>query len=316
MSATAQLEHPIPVFAIVGPTASGKTALAIELARELDAEIVGADSMQVYRHMDIGTDTPGEEELDGVRHHLIDVVNPDERYDAAAYSHDADAAIADIAARGKRVILVGGTGLYVRILLRGLQSGPPPDDAIRSRIGERAAAEGWPALHAKLRTVDPEAAERLHPNDGVRILRALEVHEQSGVPLTEWQRRHRFATVRYPFEMVAVSRDRDRLAERIERRVIRMMADGFLSEVERLLAMGYGPDLKPMQGLGYRRMCDHLAGEISLDEAVALTARDTRKLAKRQRTWFNGEHDLTWLEAGDGSVADRAARFFDGGRPR
>lgn len=309
----AQAQEPgrgVPVFAIGGPTCAGKTEAAIAVAREVGAELVGADSMQVYRGMRIGTDAPTGEQLGGVPHHLIGIVAPDEPYDAAAYAADADRAIAGIAARGRRVVLVGGTGLYIRVLLKGLQAGPPPDPAVRAGISERARREGWPALHAELGAADPQAARRLHPNDGVRILRALEVFRQTGVPLTEWQARHGFAGARYPFALRAVDRPKAELEARIEARVDGMLARGFLEEVRGLLAAGYAPSLKPMQGLGYRRLCQHLAGELPLDEARARIVVDTRRLAKRQRTWFRGEPGLEWRAPAAEALAAEAREFF------
>ena len=300
----------IPVLAIGGPTCTGKTELALAVARALDGELVGADSMQVYRGMVIGTDAPSGEQLGGIAHHMIGIVDPDQPYDAAAFAADADEAIAGVAARGRRVVLVGGTGLYIRVLLKGLQAGPPPDPEVRAGIAGRARREGWPALHAELAAIDPEAARRLHPNDGVRILRALEVFRQTGVPLTTWQARHGFAEPRYPFALRGVDRGKAELEARIEARVDGMLARGFLDEVRGLVAAGYAPSLKPMQGLGYRRLCEHLGGELSLDEARARIIVDTRRLAKRQRTWFRGEKALEWRAPSAEALAAEAGEFF------
>lgn len=300
----------IPVFAIGGPTCTGKTELALAVARAVDGELVGADSMQVYRGMDIGTATPRPEELGGVVHHMLSVVAPDQPYDAAAFARDADRAIVDIAARGKRVIVVGGTGLYLRVLLRGLQGAPGPEPGIRAEIMDRAGRDGWPALHAELGKLDPATARRLHPNDGVRILRALEVVRQSGVPMSEWQARHGFAKARFRFALIGVDRDRQELNGRIDARVDGMLAAGFLDEVRALLEAGYGPTLKPMQGLGYKRLCEHLAGEVTLEEARDKIQADTRRLAKRQRTWFRGEPDLLWLPPDPGEIIGAARVFF------
>ena len=303
-----------PVFVVAGPTASGKTSVAIELAAELDGEVVGADSMQVYRYLDIGTDKPTADELGGVAHHMIDLVDPDEEYDAARFVDDADEAIADVQRRGRRAIVAGGTGLYLRALLHGLQGAPGPDPAVRAELSSRAEREGWPALHQELSLVDPETAERLHVNDGVRILRALEVFRQTGEPISSWQRRHRFAECRYSAMVVAIERPREQLNSRIDRRIDEMMERGFLDEVRGLLARGYGPELKPMMGLGYRRMCEHLAGELTLGEAVAKTRSDTRRLARRQRTWFRDDDEIDWVSPDRGEVLARAGRFFEGER--
>jgi tRNA dimethylallyltransferase len=301
----------IHVFALGGPTCTGKSEIAVAVARAVGAEIVGADSMQVYRGMDIGTDTPTAEELGGIPHHMLDIIDPDRPYDAATFAADADEVIADIASRGRRVMLVGGTGLYLRVLLKGLQSGPAPNPAIRAEILEHAQREGWPALHAELASRDPEAFHRLHPNDGVRILRALEVHAQTGVPLTEWQARHGFADSRYVFALRGVDREKNELDARIGARVDRMLARGFVAEVRGLLDAGYAPSLKSMQGLGYRRLCQHLAGEISLDEARCKIVVDTRKLAKRQRTWFRGEKELEWRPPFAAEIAAETLKFFE-----
>jgi tRNA dimethylallyltransferase len=298
---------------IAGPTAAGKTGLAIALAAELDGEIVGADSMQVYRRLDIGTDKPSAEQLGGVAHHMIDLVDPDEEYDAARFVEDADQAIAGVWSRGRRAIVAGGTGLYLRALLHGLHGAPPPDPDLRAEIEERAREEGWPALHRELAEVDPRAADRLHENDGVRILRALEVFRQTGVPLTTWQRRHRFADGRYRALVLGVDRPRDELHSRIDSRIDEMIAAGFVDEVRDLIEQGFHPGLKPMQGLGYRRICQQLAGELELEEAVVKIRSDTKRLARRQRTWFRDEPGLDWVSPDADGLLARARRFFDTG---
>ena len=207
----------VGLLVIAGPTAVGKTGLAVELAQKMDAELVGADSMQVYREMNIGTGKPSAQELRGVPHHLLDVVDPEEQFDAARYVDEADRAIAAADARGRRVIVVGGTGLYIRALLHGLQPAPPPDPAVRSSITARAEAAGWPAMHAELFRLDPETAGRLQPNDGVRILRALEVIEQTGRSISTWQRSHGFTQRRYHAAVIGIERPRAELNSRIQR---------------------------------------------------------------------------------------------------
>ncbi len=304
-------ERFIPIFVIAGPTATGKTDLAVVVAQALDAEIVGADSMQVYRHMNIGTATPTLDELRGIPHHMIDVVNPDETYDAAAYITQADKVVARIAAGGRRVLLVGGTGLYIRVLLHGLQAGPPPNPDLRDEITAKAKELGWPALHMELADLDPRTARKLHPNDGVRILRALEVVRQSGVPISKWQDDHAFQEDRYPHAIVGLDQPKELLHARINSRVDRMIRDGFASEVESLIEDGYPPSLKPMQGLGYKRMCEHLAGDLSGDEAAEKTKTDTRRLARRQRKWFNREPGLEWIDPTAKKIIEAAAKFFD-----
>lgn len=298
-----------PILVIAGPTASGKTALAVEVAKRFGAELIGADSMQVYRGMDIGTAKPSAEELSGVPHHLIDVADPNEPFDAARYIEEADRAVADIRERGKKAILVGGTGLYIRTFLRGLHQGPPPETEIRERILERAEREGWPSLHLELAKVDPVAAKRLNPNDGVRIVRALEVFEGSGVPISKWQAEHRFQDSRYPALLLGIELPRKQLYQRIDERVDKMIAAGLVDEVNGLIARGFGPDLKPMQGLGYRQICSHLAGECSLVEASEKIKVETRRFAKRQLTWFRKEKEISW-QPPDPARATRMAEEF------
>jgi len=239
------------IVIVAGPTATGKTGAAISLAKKHGAEVVSADSMQVYRGLDIGTAKPDLEERQGIPHHLIDVADPDEPFDTERYIRTADETIADIHGRGKRVIVAGGTGLYLRALLHGLQEGPKPDPALREELIIRAEKEGWPRLHRELEAVDPETAERLHPNDGVRIVRALEVVLASGVPMSTWHREHRFRPRRYEALFLVLNRPRADLVARIHRRADQMMEQGFLEEVRGLFAKGFGAELKPMQGLGY-----------------------------------------------------------------
>jgi tRNA dimethylallyltransferase len=266
--------------------------------------------MQVYRGLDIGTAKPLPEELRGVPHHLLDIVDPDEPFDASRFIQEADKALMDIASRGRPAILVGGTGLYIRALLHGLHGGPPPDATVRENILKRAGEQGWPALHLELGNRDPKSAARLHPNDGVRILRALEVIEASGITMGEWQDKHAFAEKRYEFEMLCLNRPREELNWRIEARVDEMMQRGFLAEVQALLKKGYGPELKPMQGLGYRRLTEHLQGQLSLEEAVEKIKIDTRRFAKRQVTWFKKEPNARWTEPDADSITEMAIHFF------
>jgi tRNA dimethylallyltransferase len=295
---------------IAGPTASGKTSIGVQIALETGAELVGADSMQVYRKLDIGTAKPTLAELQGIPHHLIDVADPDEPFDAERFVTEADRAIADIAQRNRKIIVVGGTGLYIRALLHGLHKGPKPAPEIRTALMKRAASEGWPALHAELAAKDPVSATKLHPNDGVRILRALEVFEESGIPMSEWQKQHGFAKQRYPALLLGLTRPREGLYRRINNRVDEMMGCGFLAEVEALIDGGYGPELKPMQGLGYRRMAQHITGELNLAEAVEKTKTDTRRFAKRQLTWFKREPGLAWCEPNHQNIIAQAKLFW------
>ena len=301
------------ILVIVGPTASGKSDLSLRLALELDAEIVNADSMQVYRGMDIGTAKPTAVQRAGVPHHLIDVAEPDRLFSAADFAEAADEAIRAITGRGKRVIVVGGTGLYIRALLKGLVDSPSGAGVVRKALQEEAAQLGNEAMLERLRQVDPELAARMHPNNMVRIIRALEVHRLTGVPLSRHQQEHAFSARRYDTLQIGISIDRRELYARIEARVERMLAEGLPAEVQRLLAQGYGRTLKAMRSIGYKEVAAYLAGEVSLEEAVQLMKRDTRHYAKRQLTWFNADRDIIWFEYPGkfGTILQHAIEFFD-----
>ncbi len=290
----------VRVVAVVGPTASGKTTVGLHLARELDGEIVSADSVQLYRELDVGSAKPTAEERAAAPHHLIDVVDPDAPYTAADYERDASAAIREIAGRSKVPIIVGGTTLYVRALLHGLCPAPPGDEAIRRRLAERAIAEGWPALHAELATLDPDAASRIHPNDRIRIERALEVVLATGQPLTRVQETHAFPGNGFPAFQIALRLPRELLYERIDRRVLQMFDEGWIEEVESLLERGYDPDLKPLQAIGYRDVVQLVRGEQGREEAVRRIQRDTRRFSKRQMTWLRKEPGIHWHDPREG----------------
>ena len=281
---------------ICGPTASGKSALSIRLAHELDAEIVNADSMQIYRGLDIGTAKPSTEQQREIPHHLIDIVDPDQQFSAADFACAADNAIKDITARGKRVIVVGGTGLYIRALVKGLVDSPSGDVALRQALQDEAKEIGNEAMLEKLRLVDPVLAADLHPNNLLRIIRALEVQQLTGVPLSCYQKEHAFAMRRYETLQIGLTVDRELLYQRIERRVDQMISDGLFKEVNSLLASGYGRELKAMRSIGYKEAAAHLCGELSIEEAVRLIKRDTRHYAKRQLTWFRADPDILWFE--------------------
>lgn len=289
----------VPLVVVVGPTAAGKSDLAVEIAAALDAEVISADSVQVYRGFDIGTGKLSAAEMQGVPHHLMDVVDPDEPFSAAHFVELADEAAANIAARGRRVVVAGGTGLYVRALVRGLFQAPPASEEIRQRHREEAADHGVPALHNRLAAEDPEAAARIHENDLVRISRALEVLEQTGRTISDLQREHREMPPRYPAAlMLGLAPDRPTLRDRIERRVHAMMEAGWLEETRALMARGYG-EARPMGSLGYRQLSAHLRGELDLAEAVRQTVRDTRRFARRQLTWFKEEPGISWIQRPD-----------------
>jgi tRNA dimethylallyltransferase len=278
--------------AVLGPTASGKSALGLALAARLGGEVLCCDSMQVYRGMDVGTGKPTAEEQRRYPHHLLDLVDPDQPFHAAAWAERARLAIAEVTARGRLPIVVGGTGLYFRALTAGLFDAPPSDPMLRARHRAEAAASGVEALHQRLREIDPAAAAGILPGDLVRISRALEVWEQTGVPISELRRR---AAAPAPLRVYRVLVDPEMavLRGRIEARVDEMMAAGFLAEVQRLVAAGFGAARAVRGGLGYRQLLGHLEGAHGLPEAVAETKRATIAYARRQRTWFRGKERPT-----------------------
>ena len=282
-------------MAILGPTASGKSALALGLAARLPVEILCCDSMQVYRGLDIGTAKPSAREQAEVPHHLLDLVEPGEPFHAARWAELARAAIAAVTARGRLPVIVGGTGLYFRALVRGLFEAPPSDPVLRARHEEEARALGVPVLHARLAAIDPEAAARILTNDLVRISRALEIHEQTGVPMTVL---HRQAPAPAPLSLYTVLLDPPLpvLRPAIAARVDTMMAAGFLDEVRALRAAGHGAT-RALAGLGYRQLGEHLDGAIGLGQAVERIRSATVAYARRQRTWFRKEHAAMRVEA-------------------
>jgi len=285
---------------LTGPTGTGKTDFALALAREYPIEIVSVDSAQVYRGLDIGSAKPSAQIRAQVPHHLIDLVDPAESYSAGQFVRDAAAVIADIEARGRIPLLVGGTMLYLRALTGGIAELPEASGEIRARLDAEAAEQGWPTLHARLAAVDPAAAERIHPNDAQRIQRALEVHATTGQPITELQSRTRSALQR-DFAIVAlVPSDRARLHDSLARRFRQMMDAGFLDEVRALHARGDLTDAHPaIRAVGYRQIWAHLDGECSLDVAQVRALAATRQLAKRQMTWLRPMTNIRVLDPYD-----------------
>ena len=310
-------EAPTTILVVAGPTATGKTAAALALGRRLGGELVGADSVQVYRGFDIGSSKPTAAELAGVPHHLLDVADPDQPLDAMRYAELADAAIAGIARSGRLPIVVGGTGLWLRALLRGLVELPVPDPALRARLDEEVSRLGAPALHARLAAVDPRAASAVHPHDALRIVRALEVLEQTGEPLGDLRHRHALGGPRYRALVLALDRpSRDELGARIDARLDAMLAAGWLDEVRGLLAR-WGPDVRPLGSVGYREIAGHLRGQLSLAEAIEQARRATRVLTRRQRTWLSSDPDVSFRttaeELGRAEAIARIERFVAGG---
>jgi tRNA dimethylallyltransferase len=284
------------VIVVCGPTGIGKTGTAIEIARGCNGEIVGADSMQIYRHMDIGTAKPTPEEQVQIRHHMIDIIDPDEDFDALNYAEMAGSIIAGLDSRGIVPFVVGGTGFYIKALLHGLYPSAVVDPAIRARLRKEAEVNAAGVMHRRLEKVDPEAAARLHPNDIFRIIRALETYEATGKPISKYHKEHGFSQDRYRALIIGLNMDREKLYERINQRVDLMIADGFLQEVKSLCKMGYGPELKSMQSIGYRHMLDYIAGRTDWEECVRTLKRDHRRYAKRQITWFGGNETIIWKE--------------------
>jgi tRNA dimethylallyltransferase len=305
-----------PVVLLMGPTASGKSALAEALAARVPLEIVSVDSAQVYRGMDVGTAKPDAALRARIPHHLIDVADPAEAYSAARFRDDALPLIAQIRARGKLPLLVGGTMLYFRVLQEGLSDLPAADAALRARLAEEGARLGWPALHARLARLDPASAARLHPNDAQRIQRALEIVELGGAPVAQQQATRSAAGLEGRVVKLAVNPpDRTRLHERVRARFLQMMDAGFLDEVRRLRARGdpatgSGPalhrDLPSMRAVGYRQLWAHLDGEYDLPTAIERGIAATRQLAKRQLTWLRAEPSVAWLDPDDPHRVERA----------
>ncbi|RMH32571.1 MAG: tRNA (adenosine(37)-N6)-dimethylallyltransferase MiaA [Nitrospirae bacterium] len=287
-----------PVIAIVGPTAIGKSRVAIEVAKALKTEVLTADSRQVYLGMDIGTDKPTEDERQGVPHRLIDLVEPDRHFTAGDYRQQARIEIARLHREGRIPLVAGGTGLYIRVLFRGLCSGPPADWSVRQRLIREAEQQGWEFLYRQLACVDPVLARQLHPHDHVKIQRALEVYQLTGRPLSEAHRDHGFQDFAYSVLMIGLTMPRPELYARIEERVERELGKGLVEETRQLLSKGYHRELPSMKSLGYRQIAGFLHGEYSYDEAVRRLKRDTRHFAKRQYTWFRKEPAMRWMSIG------------------
>ncbi|HEY8500877.1 MAG TPA: tRNA (adenosine(37)-N6)-dimethylallyltransferase MiaA [Clostridia bacterium] len=292
-----------PVIVIAGPTASGKTAQAVYTAKKLNGEVVSADSMQIYKYMNIGTAKPTENEMDGVRHHMIDVVTPDEPFNVAMYKEMAERCIRDILDRGKLPIVAGGTGLYINSLIYNIRfSETICDESFRSRMRKLADEEGPEALHEMLKKVDPESAERIHFNNVKRVIRALEVYEYTGKPISWHNEQSRSVPPGYRYIVFVLNMDREQLYRRIDERVDKMIEDGLISEVKSLLERGMSPGSIALQGLGYKEIIAYLKNEMTLDEAIHILKRDTRHYAKRQLTWFRSVKDAVWIEGGSGNL--------------
>lgn len=290
-----------PIICIAGPTASGKTALAVALARELDGEVVSCDSMQVYKRMDIGTAKPSPEERQGIPHHMIDVAEPWEDYSVSRYCADAAPIVEDIVSRGKTAIIAGGTGLYMDSLIRGNDFAPFPSTGVRERLEREADREGMEALLARLRAVDPEAAARLHLSDRKRIIRAMEVYLETGETITAHNRRTQALPPRFsPVWLGLDFESRAELYSRIDRRVDVMLEAGLLEEIRALLRSGIPEKCTAMQAIGYKEFTDALDGRCTVEAAAGQVRQSSRRYAKRQLTWFRRNGRIHWLRRGPG----------------
>ena len=288
-----------PLVVIVGPTAVGKSRIALEIAKTFETDLLAADSRQVYRGMDIGTDKPTADQRQEIPHRLIDLVEPNQPFNTGLYRRYAIEAIENQYRKHRLPLLVGGTGLYVRTLLKGLCKAPPADPVLRASLRRDAQRYGRDHLYAQLVACDPTTAARLHPRDESKVVRALEVHRLSGRPMSEFQQQHGFTERPFSSLMIGLNRTREALYRRIEERIDWQLANGLVDETKQLLAHGYKRDLPAMKGLGYRQVCGYLAGEYDTEEMVRRFKRDTRRFAKRQMTWFRKEPGVHWMIIGE-----------------
>lgn len=284
---------------ILGPTAVGKSEIGFRLALDFKGEIINCDSMQVYRGFDIGTDKPPLEMRQKVRHHLLDIVDPHDQFTAMAFVSHALRAIDEIISRHHLPLVVGGTGLYIKALTEGLFPGPGRDPEIRRRLQEEAQRHGYPYLHAQLMAIDPEYGRKIHPNDRIRIIRALEIYFLTGQPISEHFKKTQPYLQDFLIIKIGLKLEREVLKRRIEERVEKMFARGMVEETKNLLTSGVRPDAPPFQALGYKQVLRYLRGEITLEEAKELTKKETKQYAKRQMTWFRQMKGITWFNPQD-----------------
>jgi tRNA dimethylallyltransferase len=302
---------------ILGVTASGKARLGFELAQALDGEILSVDSMKVYRRMDLGTAKPSKEAQQRVRYHLIDVVEPSESFSVGLFLEKARAAIDDIRGRGKTVVAVGGTALYIKALLYGLFKGPGNDEQIRAELRQRAALEGWAMLHAELARIDPEAADRIHTNDAKRITRALEVYRLTGKPISSLQKQFEAERPVHNWTIIGLRREKTVESQRMNARVKEMIELGLLEEVRSLLAEARPLSRQARGAIGYAEIIEHLEGRMALEDAIEEIKKNTRRLAKGQRTWFQTFREVHWLDVGPQELPEHVlerAKHVIGGR--
>lgn len=282
------------LLVILGPTAIGKSSLAVEIAKRLNGEILSADSLQVYRYLDIGTAKPSKEDQTQVDHHLIDIIDPDEEFNAGLFRQYANSVIRKLTKNRTKLIVVGGTYLYVRVLLHGLIAGAASNKEIRDRFRVLKSSFGVRYFYEKLKSLDPDSALGIHSNDYVRIERALESYYLTGEKISTLKKRHGFRDNEYSYLKIGLYDERDAIRRRIEDRVDSMIRNGFIEEVEKIRSMGFIPTLKPLQSIGYRQVNQYLDKNISLRKAIELTKRDTKRLAKRQMTWLKSDKEISW----------------------
>lgn len=300
------------IVVIVGPTAIGKTDVAIDLAKILDGEIISADSMQIYKYMDIGTAKPTIEERQGIPHHMIDVVAPDEEFSVAQFQQQAKKLIQDIRQRGKLPIVAGGTGLYINSLIYPMDfTDAAEDHDFRERMRALASEKGNEYVYKKLYDIDPDTAQRLHYNDIRRIIRALEVYHLTGKPMSHYNQNFKTADKPYNSIIIGLTMDRSKLYDRINRRVDIMLEKGLIEEVKGLLKMGYNKNLTSMQGLGYKEIVTYLEGKRTLTESAEILKRDTRRFAKRQFTWFKRIKDIQWINRDDFNSKEKLVNHLE-----
>ena len=286
-----------PLVVLTGPTAVGKTKLSIDLAKALGGEIISADSMQVYKHMDIGSAKITEKEMDGVPHHLIDVLSPFEEFHIVRFQEIAKKAVEDIYSRGRIPVFVGGTGFYIQAVTKDIDFTEGEEDKeYREELSRLAAEKGNEFLHEMLRNIDPKSAEEIHANNVKRVIRALEFYKENGFPISQHNEEQKQNETPYNLAYFVLNAPRELLYERIDRRVDEMMENGLMEEVQKLKDMGCRRDMTSMQGLGYKEILSFLEGEVPLEEAVRILKRDTRHFAKRQLTWFRRESDVIWVD--------------------
>ncbi|MBN2060561.1 MAG: tRNA (adenosine(37)-N6)-dimethylallyltransferase MiaA [Deltaproteobacteria bacterium] len=298
------------LIVIAGPTASGKTSLAVDLAEHFGGEIISVDSMQVYRHMDIGTAKPSKDEMRDIVHHMIDIVDPDEEFNASLYRSMAVRVIEEAIDRGKICFAVGGTGLYLKTLLRGIMKCPPADSFLREHLKLKWEEQGPAFMHRQLERLDPEAASRIHPNDRIRVLRSLEIINLTDRTITDLTGGHRFQESYYETLKLGLEMERSKLYKRINERSFSMVDNGLIEETHSLIDMGYSTELKPMKSIGYRHAVGLLKGIWNKEKMIFEFQKDTRRYAKRQLTWFRNDHDYMWVNPDSRDLILKKVREF------